>query len=301
MKLPILFTALPTPFLDGKIDFDSLKKLIEYQILNGADGLVIAGSTGEYHALSLEEYIEIIKFTIKEVNKRVCVVVGASHNITSKAIEITEIACKLGADMILSVVPYYNKPQPMGIYMHFKAVNDISTVPIMLYNVPSRTGIDISVDTCVELAKLNNIRCIKDAKGSIEKIQEYIIKLELANISSDKFTVISGDDDIQAYVNMIGAQGVVSVASNVFPKLCLGIQKSGQKQDHNNAVKLQQKLLSFSKAIFFETSPSPIKYCLKKIGIFKTDDVRLPLVPINEQTRKILDNILSNEIYKEYL
>lgn len=286
-----LFSALPTPFLNDKIDYNSLEKLIEFQIKNGVEGLVFSGSTGEGHSLSKDEWIELIEFGIKVVKNRCAVVAGVGFNITSNAVEYSKIAEQLKVDYILATVPYYNKPQQDGIYKHFEAIcNSAKNTKIILYNVPGRTVTDMSNDTILKLVKdFNNVVALKDATGKIERVVD--LKYKLKDLNKD-FTLLSGEDVIQIGFNAMGGEGVISIVSNIKPKLCKDIQELTKKGDFTQALKLQNELYETSKAMFCESNPVPVKYALYKMGIFASPECRLPLIELSDKSKKIVEDVL---------
>ena len=292
------FSALPTPFLDGKIDFQSLEKLIDFQVKNNIEGLVFSGSTGEGHNLSRVEWEELISFGIKIVkvknkqyNKEAVVVAGCGFNSTTLAVDYAKKANELNIDYILATVPHYNKPQQDGIYQHFAEICKAVDTNIILYNVPSRTATDMKNETIIRLVKdFKNIVALKDATGVLTRVSD--IKYRLNEIGRDDFLLLSGEDETQIGFNAMGGKGVISVVSNVFPSLCVEIQKLCEKNDFVGALSMQNQLTELSRAMFFETNPVPVKYALKAIGIFKTDDVRLPLMPASKECKENIDNLI---------
>ena len=286
-----LFSALPTPFLNGEIDFNSLEKLIEFQIKNGVEGIVLSGSTGEGHSLTKQEWIELMKFGIKIANKKCAVVAGIGFNITAPAIEYAKMAEDIGVDYILATVPYYNKPQQDGIYKHFEAIcNNAKNTKIILYNVPGRTVTDMSNDTIVKLVNdFSNIVALKDATGKLDRVAD--LKFKLSSVRND-FILLSGEDITQIGFNAMGGNGVMSVVSNIKPNLCKTIQELTKDGKFNNALKLQNELYEISTAMFCETNPVPVKYALYKLGIFKSDECRLPLITLSQKSKDLVDKIL---------
>ena len=295
-----VYSAIPTPFFDGKIDFSSLQKLIEFQIKNGIEGFVVSGSTGEGHSLTKEEYIDLINFCSaysRKLNKNVDIVAGIGCNILNNAVEYVSICNSLDIDYILATTPYYNKPQQDGIYRYFEQISHLSKKDIILYNVPSRTATDMSNDTIVKLAKnCSNIIALKDASGIIGRVIDLKFKLFQNNI--DDFSILSGEDALQIAFNAVGGSGVISVVSNIAPQLCCEIQNLTKSNKFIEANNLQNQLLELSNAMFCETNPVPVKYALKKYCIFKSDEVRLPLIELNSKSRKYIDGIIEKYLCK---
>jgi 4-hydroxy-tetrahydrodipicolinate synthase len=267
-----LYTALITPFKNNKIDEAALEKIIEFQIKNGANGVVPCGSTGESPTLTHQEHNLVIDLTIQIVAKRIKVIAGTGSNSTSEAIMTTNHAKRSGADGCLIVSPYYNKPNAEGLYQHFKALNDQCDVPLVIYNIPGRSVVNISDEIIAKLAKLKNIVGIKDATGDLARVAT--LKL----LVDEDFSIISGEDLTAVGFNAMGGCGVISVTSNIAPKLCSDLQKATQIGDYKMAVFIQNKLTSLHQAIFCETNPIPIKYAASLMGIC-SDEIRLPLTP----------------------
>lgn len=277
--------ALVTPFKKGKVDFDAFQQLVEWHIASGTHGLVPCGTTGETPTLTTEEHKSLIKACIEATNGKVPVIAGAGSNSTEKAVDLARFADKNGADGILVVTPYYNKPTQEGMYQHFKAVNDAIGIPIILYNVPGRTGVEISVETVVRCAGLKNVKGIKDASVDLGR------PLQLRVALGDGFTQLSGEDATVAAYLAQGGHGCISVTANVAPALCAELHNAWQKKDWKNFERARDALLPLHKALFIETSPSPAKYCLARLG--KTgEELRLPLVPVTAPTRQKLDEAM---------
>ena len=285
-----LFTAIPTPFLNGKIDYQSLENLIVNQIENKVDGIVLSGSTGEGHSLSKDEWISLMQFGIKFQDK-ISIVAGVGFNITANAVEYAKLAEEIGAKYILATTPYYNKPQQEGLYQHFKAIcNVVKNTKIILYNVPGRTVTDLKNETIVKLVKdFPQIIALKDATGNLERVCE--LKAKLQNIRPD-FIMLSGEDATQIGFNAMGGNGVISVVSNIAPKLCKEIQDLCANNDYQSALKLQNDLFDLSKAMFCESNPVPVKYALYKLGIFRSQECRLPLIELTQENKERIDSIL---------
>jgi 4-hydroxy-tetrahydrodipicolinate synthase len=281
------FTALVTPFRNGNIDFAALEKLIESQIAAGITGLVAVGTTGESPTLTHDEKHEIIERTIKMAKGRCQVIAGAGTNSTRDSIEGAKFAEKAGADGALLVAPYYNKPSQEGLFRHFKAIADATKLPVMLYNIPGRCGVDILPDTVIRLAQsCRNIVSIKEASGSVERVGELRRRLP------DEFTILSGDDGLTLPFMSVGAAGVVSVASNLFPAEVCALVKACESGDYKAARTLQRKLLPIFKDLFIEPNPVPAKTALAWRGAMSAE-VRLPLCEMTEgnqaRLRKAID------------
>lgn len=278
-------TALVTPMKDGMVDEEKLRNLVEFQINNGISALVPCGTTGEAATLSYEEHMRVIEIVVEQSNKRVPVIAGTGSNSTHETIYLTEFAKKVGCDAALVVTPYYNKPTQKGLYEHFKAVAEAVDIPIVLYNVPGRTSVNMLPDTVIKLSKIKNIVAVKEASGSLDQVSEII-----AGVSPD-FDVLSGDDSLTIPMMALGAKGVISVASNIIPKEVSQIVDLWLKGDIAAARDLHLKLFPLFKGIFIETNPIPVKKALHLMGIIE-NDIRLPLVEMTpegtEKLRKIL-------------
>ncbi|HEY7000949.1 MAG TPA: 4-hydroxy-tetrahydrodipicolinate synthase [Candidatus Udaeobacter sp.] len=275
------FTALVTPFRNGAIDVAAFKKLIESQIAAGISGIVAVGTTGESPTLSHEERQELIRLAVATAKKRCLVLAGTGSNATQHAVADTKLAEKLGADGALLVAPYYNKPSQEGLFGHFKAIAGATLLPVMLYNIPGRCGVDIAPDTVTRLAKeCRNIVSIKEASGSVERISELRSRLP------EPFTVLSGDDSLTLPFMSVGAAGVVSVASNLFPAEVCALVRAYECGDAKSALNLHRKLFPLFKDLFIEPNPVPVKTALSWRGEM-SGEVRLPLCEMSEanQTR----------------
>lgn len=297
-----LITAVPTPFYNNKIDFQSFEKLLDFQYKNNVEAVVVAGSTGEGMNLSNLEWYELIEFAVKYKNnkKNFKIIAGCGSNSTFNAVNLSKEAEKLGVDAILSVVPYYNKPQQNGIYTHFKEIANSIKIPIILYNVPGRTVANIANDTIVKLTAIDNIIGIKDATGDLSRVADLRNLLNKEYIRSNKiiakynnFNIWSGEDITQIGFNAMGGTGVISVVSNIMPKLCYEIQSLCQNNKFNEALLLQNDLTQWSQNAFCDVNPVAVKYMLKQMNIFKSDEVRLPLVKINEELKNHLQLFLN--------
>lgn len=285
MDLGRIATAMITPFQEnGAIDYEVAEQVIEHLIQNGTDTIVVCGTTGETPTLTIPEKRSFIDFTIKKVNKRIPVIAGVGYNDTSYTIEATKVVEAFGADGIMVVAPFYNKPNQRGIYAHFEAVAKITALPIMIYNVPGRTGVNILADTTIALSKLPNIRIVKEASGNIDQMTEI-----LANVTEDTY-IYSGDDALTLPVVSIGGRGVVSVASHVMGNELQAMIRAHDEGRHEVAAKYHQAMLPVIKQLFADPSPVPIKYALSKVG-FNVEKVRLPLVELLEVDKIIFDHI----------
>ncbi|MCD6462353.1 MAG: 4-hydroxy-tetrahydrodipicolinate synthase [Thermotogae bacterium] len=285
-----VMTALVTPFKNGSIDYESYERLIEWQIASGVKGLLFLGTTGEAPSISMEEREEIIRFAVEKVRKRVPVVVGTGTNSTEKTIHMTKQAEELGADCALVVTPYYNKPVQEGLYQHYAAIAKSTSIPIIIYNVPSRTGVNILPETVVRLARdFKNIIGIKEASGNMAQIDMLILKLK--DVRED-FHVWSGNDDQAFHVMCSGGSGVVSVLSNVAPRETQQMCEKIANGDLSGARELHLRLFPLMKALFVETNPIPVKYAVSKLG-YCENELRLPLVKASENAMKAVDEALN--------
>ncbi|MCM8802667.1 MAG: 4-hydroxy-tetrahydrodipicolinate synthase [Candidatus Omnitrophica bacterium] len=274
--------AIVTPIKENKIDYESYKKLIDFQIKKKTNGILVTGCTGEPATLSYEEHKGIIKFTVEYVNKKVPVIAGTGSNNTIEAIELTEYAEKVGADAALLITPYYNKPTQKGLFLHYKEIANAVSIPLILYNVPSRTGISIAPETVAELSEIKNIVGIKEASGSLDQVSKI-----LTLIKRKDFVVLSGDDSLTLPIMSVGGKGVVSVASNIVPLEVSKMVEYALKGDFENARKLHLKLFPIFKILFIETNPIPVKTCLSLMGMINPE-WRLPLCgPSNDNVEKI--------------
>lgn len=286
-----LITAMVTPFDErGEIDFDATKNLLEHLINTGTDAVVVAGTTGESPTLSTEEKLELFSFVIKEANGRIPVIAGTGTNNTKASIELTKEAEKLGADGIMLVAPYYNRPNQDGLYAHFKAIAEETDLPIMIYNIPGRTACNIEVDTIVKLSEIDNIVSVKEASGNLDAMAEIIER------TKDGFVLYSGDDSLTLPVLAIGGKGIVSVASHIVGDAMKEMIEAFNRGDIEKAGAIHRKLLPTFKALFSAPSPAPLKAVLNLTGI-PVGDVRLPLVPLNEEQVEVLkQHINVNEL-----
>lgn len=278
--------AIVTPFnLDGSVNYDSLGMQIDYQIDNGTDAIIIAATTGEAPTLTDEEHIECIRFAVAHTNKRVPVIAGTGSNDTSYAIHLSQKAEELGADAVLLVTPYYNKTTQAGLVAHFTMIANSINIPIVLYNVPSRTGVNISVETYVELAKHKNIVAVKEASGNLSYVSQVI------EACGDTLDVYSGNDDIIVPMMSLGAAGVISVLSNILPQETHDMAQLCLENNCKEAAKLQLKYLELINALFSEVNPIPIKEAMKLMGM-DVGECRLPLTRMSEEKLTALVAVL---------
>jgi 4-hydroxy-tetrahydrodipicolinate synthase len=274
-------TALVTPFKDGALDEPAFRSHVAWQIDNGTHGLVPVGTTGESPTLSHAEHKKVVEWCISEARGRVPVIAGAGSNNTAEAIELAVHAEKAGADAVLVVTPYYNKPTQEGMYRHFKAINDAIGIPIIIYNIPPRSVIDMSVDTMKRLYELKNIAGVKDATGNVVRAS-----LQRQAMGPD-FIQLSGEDASAIGFNAHGGHGCISVTSNVAPKQCAEFQEAMLAGDYAKAITYQDRLMPLHTALFIETNPAGPKYALSALGRM-SDEVRLPMVPATEPTRSAI-------------
>jgi len=272
------FTALVTPFKNGSLDEAAFRGLVSWQIAEGTNGLVPVGTTGESPTVNHDEHKRVVEWCIEEAKGRVPVIAGAGSNSTKEAIELAEHAEKAGADAVLVVTPYYNKPTQEGMYQHFKAINDAIGIPIIIYNIPPRSVIDMSVDTMARLFELKNIAGVKDATANMARVSQ-----QRAAIGED-FNQMSGEDITALGFMAHGGHGCISVTSNVAPRLCAEFQSACLKGDFKTALKLQDKLTPLHINLFVETSPAPIKYAMSLLGKC-ANTLRLPMVPASEKAQ----------------
>ncbi|MFM7084650.1 MAG: 4-hydroxy-tetrahydrodipicolinate synthase [Hyphomicrobium sp.] len=279
------FTALITPFKRGNLDEEGLAQFVDWQISEGTHGLVPTGTTGESPTLSFEEHKKVIEITIQAARGRVPVVAGTGANSTEEAIELSTFAEKAGANGLLIVTPYYNKPTQEGLYQHFKALNDVVSIPIIIYNIPARSIVDMSVATMVRLSALKNIVGVKDATANLARVSQQRAAL------GPEFNQLSGEDATALGFMAHGGHGCISVVSNIAPRLCAHFQNACLKGDFKTALSLQDRLIPLHDAMFVETNPAPVKYAASRLGLCLAD-MRLPLVPLSENSRKVVDEAL---------
>ncbi|MBR2963962.1 MAG: 4-hydroxy-tetrahydrodipicolinate synthase [Lentisphaeria bacterium] len=285
MKIQGLYTALVTPFRNGAVDYDRLTKLVEMQISYGVDGISPVGTTGESPTLSFEEHERVIATVVQLVNGRCKVLAGSGANSTAEALHLTRHAKADGADFSLQVAPYYNKPTQEGLYRHFATIADSCDIPIVIYNVPGRSGVSVSAETIARLAKNHNVAGVKEASGSVDRVSEI---LDLCDIP-----VLSGDDALTVPMMSIGAVGVVSVASNIIPKEMKQLVDLCSAGAFDQARAMHRKLYKFFKAMFVETNPIPVKAGMAIRGLLD-EEYRLPLCPPSDKNREFLRQILAD-------
>ena len=281
--------ALITPFKNNKLDEDSYIKLINFHLENGTNGLVPAGTTGESPTLSHDEHQKVIQLCVSETKNKVPVIAGTGSNSTEEAISLSKHAEKAGADGILIVTPYYNKPTQEGLYQHYKSITDNCGLPIIIYNIPSRSVVDMSVDTMARLFELKNIVGVKDATGDLNRVDQQKAKM------GNEFIQLTGNDDNAFEFNKRGGVGSISVTANIAPKLCSEFQKFSKSNSDNEfkeAQRLDQMLQPLHKTLFIESNPSPVKYAAKLLGLCG-DEVRLPLVRITTNSQEEVKKALS--------
>lgn len=280
--------ALITPMLeDGKVDWKRLEKLVEWHVEQGTNAIVAVGTTGEPSTLSMHEHAQVIKEVIRVVNGRIPVIAGTGANSTHEAIQLTQEAQAFGADAVLSVTPYYNKPTQEGLYQHFKAIAEACNLPVILYNVPGRTGVDMQNETIFRLAEVKNIYGIKDATGDLERGKALI------NGLNGKIPVFSGDDETATGLMALGGKGNISVTANVAPRLVSQMCQAAIAGDTPTADAIHQKLTSLNEILFCESNPIPVKWALYEMGMVETG-IRLPLTPLAEQFRTPVRQALQN-------
>lgn len=280
-------TALITPFTNDGVDFEELRKLIEFQILEGIDSLIICGTTGESSTMSLEEKKSVIDFSIKIANGKVPIIVGTGGNNTKDVINLSKYAESVGADGLLLVTPYYNKTTQNGLIAHFTEIAKSVSIPIILYNVPSRTGLNIEPETCLELSKIPNIVGIKEASGNISQVAK------IANLCQDNLAIYSGNDDQIVPILSLGGLGVISVLSNIYPKYVHDLVMDYLTGNWQKATASQVYAIPLINALFSEVNPIPIKYAVSKIG-FKAGLPRLPLVELSDKNKEKIDHLMKN-------
>ena len=283
--------ALITPFKDNNLDEENYIKLINFHLKNNTNGLVPAGTTGESPTLSHKEHEKVIELCIKEVNGKVPVIAGTGSNSTVEAISLTSHAEKAGANGALVVTPYYNKPTQEGLYQHYKAINDSCGIPIIIYNIPSRSVVDMEVDTMARLFELKNIVGVKDATGNLDRVDQQKKKM------GNEFIQLTGEDGNALQFNRRGGVGCISVTANITPKLCSDMQKfsvSNLENEKKEAEKIDKLLQPIHKSLFIESNPSPVKFAAKLLNLC-SDDVRLPLVKITKSTQEEVKKALLSD------
>ena len=279
--------ALITPFKNGEIDKNALEDLVEWQIEEGSNGLVAVGTTGESPTLSHEEHQEVIEIIVKKSKGRVPVIAGAGSNNTRESVDLMKFAKKVGADAALIVTPYYNKPNQKGLHLHFSSLNDCCDLPIIIYNIPGRSIVDMNTKTMKDLFKIKNIVGVKDATSDIPRVYETKTTI------GENFNQLTGDDATTLAFMIYGGHGSISVTSNIAPKLCSEFMKHCLDQNFAKASEINDKLMPLHHALFVESSPAPVKYAASKLGLCK-DDIRLPLTSISDETKQLVDKAMKH-------
>ena len=280
-------TALITPFKGGVVDERAFQNLVEWQIAEGTHGLVPAGTTGESPTLSHEEHKRVIELCVEAAKRRVPVIAGAGSNSTDEAIDLTRHAKKVGASATLHSTGYYNKPTQEGLYRHFKAISDAVDLPIIIYNVPPRTIVDIQVPTLARCVELKNVVGIKDATANVARVSQQRLSC------GKEFIQLSGEDATALGFMAHGGHGCISVTANVAARLCSEFQNACMKGDYNTALDLHDRLMALHDALFVETNPGPVKYAAFRLGLIDSPECRLPLAPIAEASKKAVDEALA--------
>lgn len=280
--------ALVTPFDGDRVNFDALGRLIDFQIAHKTDAIVVCGTTGEASTMPSDEHMRVIEYSVKRVDKRVPLVAGTGSNDTRHACEMTAFAEKVGADAVLSVTPYYNKANKSGLYEHYERISQCANIPIILYNIPSRTGVTLDIDTLAALSRLENIVAIKEASGSLSYASDIAAKLP-------QLCIYSGNDDIVVPMMSIGARGVISVAANIFPKEMHDITELYLQGETERARMLQLNMLEVIRALFLEVNPVPVKTAMNYLG-YLVGDLRLPLGKMSESNFELLKAALSKYV-----
>ena len=280
-----VFTALLTPFKNGVLDEVSFRSFIDFQIESGIHGLVPVGTTGESPTVSHEEHKLAVEICIDQADKRVPVIAGSGSNNTAEAIELTNHACEMGADAALIVTPYYNKPNQEGLYAHYESIAKNSDIPIIIYNIPGRSIVDMSLETMNKLFQIKNIIGVKDATSDISRVFKY------KNIIGNSFNQLSGEDATTLAYMAYGGHGSISVTSNIAPKLCSDFMNLCLNRKFDEASKINDKLMKLHECLFLEPSPGPVKYAAEKLGLMSSE-LRLPLVGITKNTRDKVDEAM---------
>jgi len=277
--------ALITPFKNNTMDEDKYISLIHHHIKSGTKGVVPAGTTGESPTLNHDEHKKVIEIAVKECKGKIPVIAGTGSNSTAEAVELSRHAEKSGADGLLIVTPYYNKPTQEGLYQHYKLINDNVGIPIIIYNIPPRSVIDMSVETMARLFELKNIAGVKDATANLDRVDQQLKKM------GPEFIQLSGEDGTALEFNMRGGVGCISVSANVAAKLCSEFQEACLSKNNNKAKEINEKLMPLHKSLFIESNPSPVKYAASLLNLC-SDEVRLPLVKVTEKTKKEVEKAL---------
>ena len=281
------FVAMITPFKDGKVDEQGVADLVEFQLRNGTNGLVPCGTTGEAVTLSDEEHLRVVEITIETAGGRVPIVAGTGTNSTEKTIKTTKAVAKIGADAALVVTPYYNKPTPEGLFQHYKAINDAVDLPIVAYNVPTRTSVNMSAETTLRISGLPNVIAVKEASGSMDQVSEIL------QDAAPDFAVMSGDDSVTLPLLALGGTGVVSVVANIAPAAMSDLVAAFHAGDVARARELHHQIFGLCRAMFIETNPIPVKTAAGMLGLC-SDELRLPLVALSDGNRAKLKAALDS-------
>ena len=279
--------ALVTPFRDGKVDWQSLEALLDFHITNGTNGIVPCGTTGESATLTPQEHDEVIKAVVKAVNQRVPVIAGTGSNSTDEGVRLTRAAEKSGADGALMISPYYNRPTQEGIYQHYKKVADSVGIPVIVYNIPGRTGSKIEAETLARLSEIKNVAGVKEATGSVDQA------IDVIRLCGDRLAVYSGEDSLTFSLMALGGKGVISTVANIVPKEMSQLTEACLEGNWEKGRDLQLKLIPLIRAVFLETNPIPIKTALALMGRC-TSDLRLPLTPMSESALKKLKQAITD-------
>ena len=279
------FTAMITPFRNGGLDEEAFRRIVEWQISEGTHGLVPAGTTGESPTLNYDEHKRVIELAVGTAKGRVPVIAGTGSNATDEAIELTEYAAKVGADAVLIVTPYYNKPTQEGLYQHYKAINDAVEIPIIIYNIPARSVVDMTVETMTRCFALKNVIGVKDATANLARASQQRLAM------GPEFNLLSGEDATALGFMAHGGHGCISVVSNIAPRLCAEFQNACLAGDYKTALALQDRLMPLHDAMFCEANPGPVKYAASRLGLCEAE-VRLPLVPISQASQRAVDAAL---------
>lgn len=277
--------AMVTPFRDGKVDEAKIRELVEFHVKNGTDAIIPCGTTGESPTLSHDEHKKVVEATIKAAGRRVPVIAGTGSNSTAEAIDLTTHAKAAGADGVLMVCPYYNKPTQKGLIAHYKAVAEAVDIPIILYNIPGRTGVNMLPETVATLAEVPNIVAIKEASGSLEQMTDVIHQC------GDRITVVSGDDSLTLPLMSVGGKGVISVIANIIPKETAEMTRAALNGDWKRAKEIHLRMFPLCKAMFYETNPIPVKTAMQLLGRLN-GELRLPLAPMSDANREKLAKAL---------
>ena len=284
-------TAIVTPFIENDVNYEEFGKLLDDQIEAGVSAVIVCGTTGESSTMNEEEKKKLIKYAIDKTSNRIKVIIGTGSNNTMSAIKMSQYAEKAGADGLLLVTPYYNKTTQDGLFAHYKAIADSVDLPIILYNVPSRTGVNILPETCQRLSKIDNIFGIKEASGDISQVAK------IAHLCGDDFAIYSGNDDQVIPILSLGGKGVISVLSNVMPEYTVEMLDSFWNGDSEKAAKMQVEIMDMVDALFCEVNPIPVKYALNEIG-YDFGKPRLPLVELSDKNKEKVDKVLRKYIKK---